>query len=285
MFFRRKRESQLLNKKSSFRFLKNIFKLGSLSLFLYFLHSQMPFVNTYSFECVQNERNNYLVNQLLPIDYRPTFYLPTCLAQMIFNEIKSHPVVKYKREPLETHDQGMISLDWLENEHSDQKKSKLLVILHGLTGGSESSYIKEIAETFGKKPEFQVVVVNYRGINNTPLLTPNIYHAGYYEDIYTAMKYLKSKYQHLRCYTIGTSMGANCFTKLFANHDDFNEWVKGFVSVSNPLNNHEVERRNRDGILDYFLIKRQKNYVIKHKDVLKDVIGKNFFIFRNRRNF
>jgi predicted alpha/beta-fold hydrolase len=256
---------------------KGVITISTASLILFLIHRQIPYFNTYDLEYVNNEINKYIIEKIKPIDYRPTFYLPSCLAQMIFNEIISHPEIEYKREFIPTHDNGMISLDWVvKKDSSNIQPDKLLVILHGLTGGSESSYIKETAEIFNNEKDFKVVVVNYRGISNTPLLTPTFYHAGYTEDMYTAMKYIKLNYPNMKCYTLGTSMGGNILTKLFGSTDEFNEYVKGFVSVSNPLNCYEVEKRNRGKVLDFFLIQRQLGYVQKHHDILKDIIGKIF---------
>jgi len=104
----------------------------------------------------------------------------------------------------------------------------------------------------------KVVVVQYRGINNTPLLTPKTFHAGDTTDIAFAMNYLKNKYPDYACYTIGTSMGANIFVRLFANDHSFDHYVKGFISVSNPFNLTVLEKRNRGTVIDYFLQRRQK---------------------------
>jgi predicted alpha/beta-fold hydrolase len=257
-----------------FKLFKGVITISTASLIIFLVQRQIPYFNTYDLEFVDNEINKFITNKIKPIDYRPTFYLPSCLSQMIFNEIKSHPNIEYKREFIPTHDNGMISLDWVvTNNQSETQPDKLLVILHGLTGGSESSYIKETAEIFSNQKDFKVVVVNYRGISNTALLTPTFYHAGYTEDMHTAMRFIKLNYPDMKCYTLGTSMGGNILTKLLASTDEFNDYVKGFVSVSNPLNCYEVEKRNRGKVLDFFLIQRQLGYVQKHHDILKDTIG------------
>lgn len=274
---------------------KGTIKLSFLSLFLFLAHKQIPYFNTFTMEYVNTDKNRKLIDALLPIDYHPCLFMPNCLSQMIYNEIKSSPNVIYKREYIKTHDDALISLDWVDdgiisnekNIRDDFKKySKILVILHGLTGGSESSYIREIVDEYKKLNSFKIVVVNYRGINETPLVTPAIYHAGYTEDINTAMKHIKRMYPNLRCYALGTSMGANIFTKLFANTDEFNEYVKGFISISNPFNCYEVEKRNRGTILDFFLIQRQIKYVEKHQSVLKQIVDiEKLALINNYRDF
>jgi predicted alpha/beta-fold hydrolase len=270
---------------------KGVVSISLISLFGFCFYRQIPRFNTYEFVCQNNSKNEFIINSLLPIDYIPTIYLPSCFLQMVYNETKSAPNIIYKRQYLKMPDEGVISLDWVvktqpskgdvnKDNYDDEKFNKLLVILHGLTGGSEGTYIREIVEEFMKFPNLQILVVNYRGISNSPLLTPHFYHAGYTEDMYRALLYIKENFPSVRCYAMGTSMGANIITKLLAKHDDFNDYIKGFICISNPLNCFEVEKRNRGGVLDLFLIKRQKNYIERNRNIFTGLIGMIFINFK-----
>ena len=245
------------------------------------LHKQLPFLNNHVLIYDKtNENNNHLVSKLGPIDYRPTLYLPTCISQMIYNEIIHKLHIEFRRENILTEDGGLISLDWVENNDKPLKtvkETRLIVILHGLTGGSESSYIREIANEFMENESNKIVVVQYRGINKTPLLTPRSYHVGDTSDITVAMNYLKNNYPDYACYTIGTSMGANIFVKLFAEDHSFDDYVKGFISISNPFDLTAIEKRNRGTLIDYFLRTRQKKYVKTHYEMLKTRSGRYYF--------
>ena len=158
--------------------------------------------------------------------------------------------------------------------------------MHGLTGGSESNYIRDIVVKMTEIPNMKIVVINYRGVNNSPLLTPFTYHVGFYHDLLLGMEFIREKYPDLRCYALGTSMGANLFCKLLAKHYEFNNYIKGFISVSNPLNCNEVEKRNRNGIIDYFLKKRQISYLMKHKQAFEDYFDfEKIKLMKNYRDF
>lgn len=305
--FRRKLSHDTLDKirKVKLDYLK-LFKytmiISGTSLLVFLIQRQIPYFNPYNIYYVNNDLNKYIKDSLLPIDYKATPYLPSCLTQMIYNELKSKPEIKYKREYIKTHDGGVFSFDWVVNDEMKEETNptsalktseessenydrpnkihmnssppdKLLVILHGLTGGSESTYIREIIEEFKGYPGYKIVAINYRGIAESPLLTPFIYHAGYTEDLHTAMKHLKNNYPNLRCYAIGTSMGANIFTKFLGVNHEFDDYIKGFISISNPFNCYEVEKRNRGGVLDMFIIRRQVRYIERHKEMLKQKIG------------
>ncbi len=300
------RIKRMLNNFTYFKVLKYFIKGSFLSLILILGYRQIPQESNLEIIHAENELNLFIKNQLLPLDYIPTLYMPTCLAQMIYNETKSIPEVKFEREYISTFDGGVISLDFVIKDITDdnsansinnisqqhqfnennpnynrsnnkqiEKDDKILVILHGLTGGSESTYIRETILKFQKISKLKIVVVNYRGISGSPLLTPLMYHAGFYEDLQNAMKYIREKYPDLRCYALGTSMGANIFTKLLGNIHEFDNYVKGFISISNPLNCLEVEKRNRNRILDRFMIRRQIKYIELHKNILKDVFDYN----------
>lgn len=272
---------QLFNLKPSFNkkkiFIATIISpiIGSTLCLIYL---QMPFKNRHMIIYQKNDKNNYIVNQLAPLDdYRPTFYLPNCLLQMAYNEIKPKIKINFKREFLKTEDGGMISLDWAVRP-IDTEENRLIVILHGLTGGSESSYIREIVQGLLENDNNKIVVVQYRGINDSPLLTPKSFHAGDTEDIHFALNYLRKEYGHLPCYTIGTSMGANIMVKLFAHDHSFDDYIKGFVSISNPFDILTLEQRNRGNIVDYFLRARQQSYIKRHYEVLK-TLGRKIKIF------
>jgi predicted alpha/beta-fold hydrolase len=255
---------------------KNLFKIvtsGSLALIgLYYTYRIITNYQGYEFIFADYKPlNQFIVNKLSPKRYIECPFLPSCLLQMIFNEIKSAPNISYEREYLAMPDDGCVALDWVKQ---GRNADKTLVLLHGLTGGSESTYIREIVEEFLHSSDYQIVVVNYRGISGSPLLTTTIYHAGYIDDFVAVMKHLKVKLPQTTCYLMGTSMGANIITKFLASHYEFNDYIKGFVSISNPLNCHEVERRNKGYVLDYFILRRQINYIKKHHHILSSFVGK-----------
>jgi len=243
----------------------------------------------------QSLLNNYLVKSILPIDYKPTIYMLTCLSQMIYNENQQKKQINYKRQYVATHDLGVISLDWVvtKSTQSDplkyenlEKDDKLLVIMHGLTGGSESNYIRDIIAKLSEVEKLKIVVVNYRGISDSPLLTPFTYHIGYYNDLLTAMEFIRERYPDLRCYALGTSMGANLFCKLLANHHEYDNYIKGFINISNPFNAFEVEKRNRNGVLDYFLAKRKVSYLEEHKYAFDDFFDyEKLKLIKNYRDY
>lgn len=215
-------------------------------------------------------QNDHIVKTLGDLNYRTPFELSTCLQQMIYNEIKSNAQPHYKRQWMTTSDGALLSLDH-QNKPMYSKVEKLVVILHGLTGGSETSYIKDIVNSFEKDRQTRVICVNYPGISNTPLQNPKAFHAGYTGYLYEVLDHIHSSYPNENIYLLGTSMGANIITKFLtedlSNSTRFN--IKGFISISNPFFLPELERNNRYGIVNYFILRRMKNYIRSHRHVIE----------------
>jgi predicted alpha/beta-fold hydrolase len=270
----KQRAKPIINKKKVKFNKSKFFTYTAISLLGYIGYRQyFPYGKYKIYYSEDNPLNAFVVNKLLPIDYRETMYLSGCLLQMAFNETKSAPHIHYEREYINMKDGGCIALDWYQKNPS-KHVDKLLVIMHGLTGGSESTYVREIVDEFSKKEDMRIVVINYRGIADSPLLTPLIYHVGFTEDLFSAMQHIRKSYPKAKCYALGVSMGANLFAKMLSQHRDFDTYIKGFMSISNPLNCHEVEKRNRGFIIDYLMLKRQINYVKKHHHMLVSYVGK-----------
>lgn len=95
------------------------------------------------------------------------------------------------------------------------KDSKVLFVIHGLTGGSETNYIQTLVDN-ARRAGYRVVVMNHRGVNQ-PLLTPVPYHGGCLEDVKTALNHVKAKYPNAPIMAVGTSFGGNQLVRYLGN--------------------------------------------------------------------
>mmetsp|Transcript_33414 Transcript_33414/g.30409 ORF Transcript_33414/g.30409 Transcript_33414/m.30409 type:complete len:83 (+) Transcript_33414:457-705(+) len=82
-----------------------------------------------------------------------------------------------------------------------------MVILHGLTGGSETLYVQELVAS-SVKCGYRTVVVNRRGVNQH-LTTPFTYHGGSLDDMKHAISHIKEKYPEAPLVAVGLSLGGN----------------------------------------------------------------------------
>jgi predicted alpha/beta-fold hydrolase len=243
---------------------KFIIKSSFFSLFIYLLLKQIPSKNKVHLIYKKNAINLEIANSLKPLCYKPTIYLPHYLLQMLYNEFKPIPHVKFFREYIKSKDGGIFSLDWEISESfcSTEETNKILVLMHGLTGGSESGYIREIIQKFSNS--YKIVVVQNRGINDTPLFTPFTYHANWSQDFKIAIEIIKQRYPKANCFTLGISMGSNILTNFFGTDHSLDDYVKCFISISNPFTIVETEKRNRGNVLDMLLTGALKEYFSEH---------------------
>ena len=158
------------------------------------------------------------------------------------------PHVDWKREMLQISDNGIIALDWLDTPAAKELKPEapILVVCHGMNGGSRESYVKAIA-TFGLKNGWRPVVIISRGAAGTTLATPRPYNAGTFfgliilltvgitMDIRESLAHMAQLYPQAACkFAIGYSLGANALTR-FCGEEGENCPLKAAVVVSNPL--------------------------------------------------
>jgi uncharacterized protein len=190
---------------------------------------------------------------------------------MIYHQFNPRPELKFKREYIQAEDGGVFSLDWVVGPPKETKK--LLVVLHGLLGGSEAGYLREILRGFLLTGEYKIVVVHNRGISDTPLFTPFCFHASYTSDLEFALNLIKKRLPNHFCCCLGTSLGANIFVKLLAQDHSLNDYIKCLISISNPLNIFEGEKRNRGGLICKFMKNNFVRYYNMHQ-ILKSVDGK-----------
>lgn len=162
--------------------------------------------------------------------FRPAWWLPTGHLQTLYcviGDFSRVDKVDYERKLLRTVDGGTIGLDFTPNGSQPhiKKDTPVVVVLHGLTGGSHESYVRAILAPACAPPEqgglgYRAVVVNFRGCAGVPLTTPQLYSAGHTDDIRTALLYIASKYPDAPLLGIGFSLGANVLTRYLAQEGD-----------------------------------------------------------------
>lgn len=85
---------------------------------------------------------------------------------------RSTPDIKLRRECLRTKDDGSVSLDWVPGDDRVlPADSPLLILLPGLTGGSDDSYVRHMLIR-ARNRGWRVVVFNSRGCGGSPVTTP-----------------------------------------------------------------------------------------------------------------
>lgn len=167
--------------------------------------------------------------------YIPTWWLYSGHLQTLFVARLTAPEIKidYTRELLRTPDGGTLALDWYPAVTEATKR--ILVILHGLAGGSDEAYVRVVVDDFVTQPEEEaVVVVNFRGCGNSPLTSPQLYCGAFTEDIRLAAREIKNRYPHAKLGLIGFSLGANVVVK-YLGEEEANSPFDCAASIANPF--------------------------------------------------
>lgn len=173
------------------------------------------------------------------IDCFPAYRAPKWLlggnAQTIYPYLLSRKLsVCYRRERWELEDGDFIDVDWL-----DGKPDKpLVVLLHGLEGGSHSHYALSIMRLL-QVMRWRGAVIHFRGCSGYPNRLPRAYHAGDSAEIDSMMRRVVMTNRFVgnsRCYVIGVSLGGNALLKWLGEQGErAKAMVAGAVAVSTPV--------------------------------------------------
>ncbi|KAI9350295.1 Alpha/Beta hydrolase protein [Obelidium mucronatum] len=129
-------------------------------------------------------------------------------------------------------DGGVVAIDWAVPEDVD-KTSLIVILFHGLAGGSNETYICE--QTFSLLEKGHTVAcLNYRGSNGLPLKTPQLYAGSYTADVRLIIKHIKQAHPQSPLIGVGYSLGANILVK-YVGEEGAHCPLIACVSVANPF--------------------------------------------------
>ena len=166
--------------------------------------------------------------------FRPAWWLRNAHAQTMFSTLfRKPPTLTRERERLPLPDGDWVWLDWLLPPGWDAQGQPLTVIVHGLSGSSDSHYV------LGLQAQLQAlglgsVAMNCRGATGGPSQLPRAYHAGSSDDIRTLIDKLAAQYPGRGFVVVGYSLGGNMTLKLMGEQGD-DPRLLGAVAVSVPL--------------------------------------------------
>ncbi|CAL9077567.1 unnamed protein product [Musa acuminata var. zebrina] len=159
-----------------------------------------------------------------------------CHVETIFAAFfRSQPAVPLRRECLRTRDDGAVALDWVVGDDRQlPADSPVLILLPGLTGGSDDTYVRHMLVRARSKG-WRVVVFNSRGCAKSPVTTPQFYSASFTEDLCQVVSHVSTRYPKSKIYAVGWSLGANILVR-YLGQESQNCPLSGAVSLCNPFN-------------------------------------------------
>ena len=121
------------------------------------------------------------------------------------------PHIEYRRQRWDTPDGDFVDLDWLENQDS-ANASPLVVLFHGLEGGSNSHYAAALMAAV-RGAGWRGVVVNFRGCSGEINRLRRAYHSGDSAEIDWILRRLKQQHPAADLFAVGISLGGNALLK------------------------------------------------------------------------
>ncbi|THV00431.1 AB-hydrolase YheT [Dendrothele bispora CBS 962.96] len=135
-------------------------------------------------------------------------------------------VVIYHRTYLRLVDGGTLGLDFTPVEQSSlPDETPIIVVTHGLTGGSHEGYVRAVLGRACTPVErgglgYRAVVVNSRGCAGVPITSQQLYSAGYTDDLRIALMYISHQYPNAPLLGLGFSLGANIMVRYLAEEEE-----------------------------------------------------------------
>ncbi len=173
-------------------------------------------------------RINYL---LIETNFKAAWWLKNPHLQTLYPALlRSKSALALRRERLITSDQDFIDLDWYGENHQP-----LVILLHGLSGSFQSSYIVGLQRSLSNNG-FRSVVLNFRGCSGEYNHTARCYHSGETEDIHFLYQTLRQREPNAPMAAIGFSLGGNVLLKWLGEQTQLSLFAAVAVSVPFLLN-------------------------------------------------
>ena len=168
---------------------------------------------------------------LIKSDYNPSYIFRNGHFSTIYSaKLRPTPSLIQKRERLLLPDKDFIDLDWT---YSKTETKKVAILLHGLEGNAQRTYIKGAANTL-LNDYWDIASMNFRGCSGEDNFTYQSYHSGKTDDLESVINFILEKDQYQEIVLVGFSLGANLLLKYLGERDNIPTQVKKGVAISAP---------------------------------------------------
>ena len=159
--------------------------------------------------------------------YSAPWWLPGGHLQSIWPSLRPPPRVSMQRSRWTAPDGDFVDVDF----GGDPMAERLLVLFHGLEGGSNSHYARALAG-YAESHGWRVAIPHFRGCSGEPNRLPRAYHSGDSEEIDWVLQRFNRP-----VFAAGVSLGGNALLKWLGERGDAaRDVVQRAAAVSAPLN-------------------------------------------------
>lgn len=160
----------------------------------------------------------------------PYFFRNGFVATVYSGLVRKVKGLAQKRERITLSDCDFLDLDW---SYSEEKTQKLVILLHGLEGNAQRSYITGTANLFNQN-HIDAVSVNFRGCSGENNLAYRSYHSGETEDLKQVIQHIIHTTHYSEIYIKGFSLGGNVTLKYLGESSQIPEQIKAGIAISTP---------------------------------------------------
>jgi predicted alpha/beta-fold hydrolase len=153
---------------------------------------------------------------------------------------RPRPPLPMRHERLELADGDFVDLGF-----AGEGRGPIAVLIHGLSGGFESKYLRGTARQLLQRG-FRCVVFQQRGAGPEPNRLPRTYHHGASHDLGEVLAELRRREPHTPLYAIGWSLGGNVLLKHLGEQGAQTP-LTAAAAVSAPFLLHECALHLRAG--------------------------------------
>lgn len=163
--------------------------------------------------------------------FASAWWLPGGHLQTLWNPFcRRAPTLQRRRERLWLADGDFIDLDW-HGPHDPH--APLALVLHGLTGSSNSHYVRGLQQRLDAQG-WASAAVNWRGCSGEPNLLPRSYHSGASDDLAEVIAHMQAARPLAPLHAVGYSLGGNVLLK-YLGEAGADTPLQSAVAVSVPF--------------------------------------------------
>ena len=166
--------------------------------------------------------------------YRAPRWLAGGHAQTIWPYRLPRTKVPLSRERVETPDGDFWDFDWLDSDA--ESGAPLVVVFHGLEGGSTSHYARALLTHLHAR-RYRGVVPHFRGCGGAPNRLPRAYHSGDYEEVGAMLAHIRASVDPAsRIFAVGVSLGGSALLNWLGREEaNASRYLSAAAAVSAPL--------------------------------------------------
>lgn len=197
---------------------------------------------------------------IIDSEFKPAWWMSNAHAQTIFSSMR-HPIQATvdKVEKMELPDGDFLDLAWSTANLPDS--SPLIVILHGLGGCVNSSYVARFMKVFNQNG-WRVVLMHFRGAGKELNRLPRAYHSGDTGDLDFLISVLAQREPESKKAVVGVSLGGNVLLKWLGEQGSQSK-VSTAVAISVPFLLNKVANKMNLGFSRLY----QARLLMQLKDV------------------